>query len=67
MGEFSKSTSLNGKYKYLCVENGDFINPETGEIIDIVSELEAVYGAGGVFSLSTTNKINIEIEPKAVI
>lgn len=67
MGEFSKSTTLNGKYKYLCVENGGFINPETGEIIDVASELEAVYGAGEIFSLSTTNKVNVEIEPKVVM
>ena len=62
MGIFKKSTVTNGVYKEIAVENGSFVDPETGEEIDVVGQLERIYG-NQVFSLKTAAKSDEDIEP----
>lgn len=62
MGEFKKSTNISGKYKALAVSDGQFLDPDTAEIIDVARELEKIYGTGTPFTLSTSTKVDEVIE-----
>lgn len=64
MGEFKKTNKISGKYKYLAVEDGKFFDPETGELLNVAEELEAIYGSGEIFSLSTSNSVERDITPE---
>lgn len=44
MGIFKKTTSINGKIKFLTASSGKFINPETGEEIEVASMIEQAMG-----------------------
>lgn len=61
MGMFKKSVSINGKYKELTVVDGHFVEPETGEEINLAEQLESIYG-NQVFSLTTSNKIDVDLD-----
>ncbi len=64
MGEFKKTNKISGKYKYLAVEDGNFFDPATGEYLNVAKELEAIYGSGEVFTLSTSNSTERDIDPE---
>lgn len=63
MANFKKSITTNGKFKMLAVENGIFLDTETGEQIPVADILENVYGSGQPFDLSVTQKSDDEITP----
>ena len=63
MANFKKSITTNGKFKMLAVENGIFLDTETGEQIPVAEILENVYGSGQPFDLSVTKKSDDEITP----
>jgi hypothetical protein len=44
MGIFKKTTNINGKFKYMTASSGKFINPETGEEIEVASMIEQAMG-----------------------
>jgi len=58
---FKKTVSVNGKYKALMVSDGNIIDVETGEEVDLVGTLSSIYGEDS-FSLSTSSKADQEIE-----
>lgn len=58
---FKKSESVKGKWKEISCINGSFVDPETGEEINIAEILEQVYGSNTIFSLSTSNKVDVEL------
>lgn len=57
MIEAKKSTQISGKYKVIAVSGGNFIDYETGEVINVADELERLYGQNP-FSLSTSLKLD---------
>lgn len=61
-GVFKKSTSITGKWKEINVQDGEFYDDETGEIIPVAKILEEKYGNGITFSLTTSAKTEEEIE-----
>ena len=61
MGIFKRTTTTNGSYKELVVENGSFVDPESGEEVDVARQLERIYGTQ-VFSLKTAAKQDEDIE-----
>lgn len=61
MGQFKRSTTINGKYKSVVIIDGDLCDYETGEQIDLVSQLFNVYG-DQPFSITTTSKIDIDLD-----
>lgn len=60
---FRKSTSINGSFKLLAVENGVFIDTETGTEIKVADIIESALGSGNVFDLKVTQKDDIDITP----
>lgn len=62
MGIFKETVQKSGKYKDICVQDGIFFDSETGEQIKLASELEYIYGSGVAFSLSTSCKLENDIE-----
>lgn len=63
MANFKKSITTTGKFKMIAVENGIFVDTETGEQIQIAEILEDVYGSGQPFDLSVTQKSDDDITP----
>lgn len=61
MAQFKKTTNITGKYKTISVVGGQFVDFETGEQIDLAEQLSSVYGEEP-FSLSTSNKVDFDIE-----
>lgn len=61
MGQFKKTSNISGKIKGLMIHDGVFINAETGERIDVVKQLQSVYG-DETFDLSTSLKIDEDID-----
>ena len=60
MASFKKSINLTGAYKELVVENGAFVDPETGEEVDVVGQLEKIY-KGQPFSMKTVSKFDEDL------
>lgn len=58
---FKSSTSKNGRFKDICIINGNFVDNKTGEIINLAEILLKVYGEE-VFEMTTTQKTEDEIE-----
>lgn len=63
MAEFKRSINTSGKFKMLCVQDGIFLDSETGEQLAAANILEEVYGTGQPFDLSTTQKSDDAITP----
>jgi gamma-glutamylcyclotransferase (GGCT)/AIG2-like uncharacterized protein YtfP len=59
--DFKKTIKYDGKIKGLHIVDGELVNLD-GEIIDIISILERVYGEKP-FDLSTTTKTEESINP----
>lgn len=59
--DFKKTIKYDGKIKGLHIVDGELVNLD-GEIIDIISILERVYGEKP-FDLSTTTKTKESIDP----
>lgn len=59
--DFKKTIKYDGRIKGLHIVNGQLVNLD-GEIIDIISILERVYGEKP-FDLSTTTKTEESIDP----
>ena len=55
MGNFKKTTNINGKFKYMTASSGKFVNPETGEEIAVAELIEQAMGQQP-FDLSVTAK-----------
>lgn len=62
MIKFSKSGNINGKFKSLAITNGNFIDFETGEIIDLASIIGSVLGEEP-FDMTLTQKSETDITP----
>ena len=60
MYNFKKSTSIVGTFKEMIVNNGEFIDGETGEVLDLPSILEQIYGEKS-FTVTTKEKDSSEI------
>lgn len=60
MYNFKKSTSIVGTFKEIIVNNGEFIDGETGEVLDLPSILEQIYGEKS-FTITTKEKDSSEI------
>lgn len=57
---FKKTISIDGKFKALVISNGNFVDVETGETINLVEALSDIYGEDP-FSLTTNAKASEEI------
>lgn len=62
MASFKKSISTNGTFKFLAVENGNFIDTETGEEIDVAGIIESALGSGQVFDMKISQKDDVDID-----
>ena len=61
MGNFKKSVSINGKFKYMTASSGKIVNPETGEEIAVAELIEQAMGQQP-FDLSVTAKDEEELD-----
>ena len=61
MGNFKKSTSISGKFKYMTAAEGKFINPETGEEVPVAELIEESIGSEP-FDLSVSLKTEEDID-----
>lgn len=61
MGNFKKSVAVNGKYKSMVIRNNKFVDPETGNVVDVIAELSKIYGEEE-FSISTSAKTDIDLD-----
>lgn len=52
---FKKTTKMNGKFKSVMVINGEFIDAESGEKLDLAQILSEFYGISA-FSISTSKQ-----------
>jgi len=59
MIKFTKTNSINGTIKGICVHNGCFMDDETGEIINLAEILEQQYG-DLAFDIKTSRKDDSE-------
>lgn len=55
MGNFKKTTSISGKFKYLTAAEGKFIDKDTGEEIPVAEMIEQNMGATP-FDLTVNSK-----------
>lgn len=63
MASFKKTVSINGAFKLLAVEDGTFINVESGEVVPVGQIIENALGSGQPFDLKVTTKTDEEITP----
>lgn len=61
MASFKRSVNLSGKFKGLMIVEGNFVDTETSEIIDVADILGKVYG-NNAFDLSTSYKSDEDVE-----
>lgn len=61
MASFKRTVGLSGKFKSLTIVDGNFVDSETSEIINVAEILGKVYG-NNTFDLSTTYKSDEDIE-----
>lgn len=59
--KFKESKTITGKIKGVTIQNGKFVDYETGEVIDVVGAFESIYG-DSVFDISTTLKTESDLE-----
>lgn len=60
MGKFTKTKNIKGVYKSVVINEGQFVDEETGEVLDVVGQLRDVYG-DNAFDITTTLKIDEEL------
>ena len=60
MGKFTKTKNIKGVYKNVIINEGQFMDEETGEILDVIGQLRDVYGENA-FDITTTLKIDEEL------
>lgn len=53
MGTFTKNTTLKGKYKNIIVTEDGFMDDETGEAVNVISELHSIYGNAPIEIVTT--------------
>lgn len=63
MIKFSKSGTVTGKLKFLAVNDGIFVDAETGEQIDLARIIESVVGTEP-FDMTLTQKSDTDITPE---
>lgn len=61
MGNFKKTTSISGKFKYLTAAEGKFVNPDTGEEIPVAEMIEQNMGATP-FDLTVNSKSEDDLD-----
>lgn len=59
MIKFNKSNTITGTMKNICVVNGMFVDDETGEVVDLVSMLQQVFG-DNPFDMKVSRKSDID-------
>ena len=59
MIKFNKSNTITGTMKNICVVNGMFVDDETGEVVDLVSMLQQVFG-DSPFDMKVSRKSDID-------
>ena len=52
---------MSGKYKAIMIKDGGFVDTETGEVVQLVDELQKIYGEES-FDLSTSSKTDEDLE-----
>ena len=60
MAKFTKTRTIKGNYKGIVIQDGQFVNEESGEVIDLAEELQSVYGEFA-FDITTNLKIDEEL------
>ena len=61
MAKFKKTKSVTGKFKYLAVANGVFIDPDTGEKVPVADIIESYIGDDS-FDLAVSQKTEEEMD-----
>lgn len=59
MIKFSKSNTITGTMKNICVINGMFVDDETGEVVDLISLLQQEFG-DQPFDMKVSRKSDID-------
>lgn len=59
MIKFNKLNTITGTMKNICVANGMFVDDETGEVVDLVSMLQQVFG-DSPFDMRVSRKSDID-------
>lgn len=62
MAVFKKTTKLTGKFKELQIVDDKFVDPEFGEVVDLLGVLKDIYG-DATFSITTAYSAEEEVEP----
>lgn len=60
MAKFTKTKTIKGTYKGVVIQDGQFADEETGELINLAEELQKVYGDLS-FDITTNLKIDEEL------
>ena len=63
MAKFNKTETVKGKITGVVVRGGEFVDGETGEVIDVITMLSKIYG-DEPFDISTTAKQDVELDTK---
>lgn len=63
MASFKKTVSINGVFKLLAVEDGIFVNVESGTVVPVGQIIENALGSGQPFNLKISTKADEEITP----
>lgn len=61
MGNFKRTTNINGRFKYMTASSGKFVNPETGEEVAVAEIIEQAMGEKP-FDLTVSAKDEEELD-----
>ena len=65
MANFKRTLNTNGKFKMLAIAEGNnFIDYETGEVVDVADIIGKCLGEEQPFDLSVTQKSETDITPE---
>ena len=60
MAKFTKTKNIKGVFKNVVINEGQFVDEDSGEVLDIISLLKDVYGETA-FDITTNLKIDEEL------
>lgn len=61
MAKFTKTRTIKGNYKGVVITDGQFVDAESGEQINLAEELQSVYGENA-FDITTSLKTDEDID-----
>ena len=62
MTQFKKTSTTKGSFKGLVIHEGMLMDEETGEVVNVIDLISKVYGEDTVFDLTTTLKIDEDLD-----